>query len=185
MGARNRIAVQFTGAPADLLPLVFARPAEALTGARTVLASRPSPEDASIAYQVIGLVERDFGDAAVAIGHLRRAARLARRSGSGNREGDVLATLGIALIHRGRTSAGLVTLAEAVAKSTGLTAARVRFRRGGALWILGRYPEALDDVRRALPALRRARDTIWVARALTLRAIIALALGATGRADRD
>jgi tetratricopeptide (TPR) repeat protein len=185
MTAGNRGAARSAGAPADLLPLVFARPKEALAGAQAVLAGRPSPADASIAHQVIGIVERDFGDAGAAVDHLRRAARLAGSSGSGDREGDVLATLGIALIHEGRTAAGLSTLATAVAKTSGLTAARVRFRRGSALWVLGRHAEALDEVRRALPVLRRHGDTIWIARALTLRALIALTQGATDRADRD
>jgi tetratricopeptide (TPR) repeat protein len=185
MTAGNRKAARFAGVPADLLPLVFARPKDALAGARVVLAGRASPADASIAYQVIGIVERDFGDAGAAVSHLRRAARLARRSGSVDREGDVLATLGIALIQCGRTSVGLRTLADAVAKTSGLTAARVRFRRGAALWVLGRHPEAVAEIRLALPALRRAQDTIWIARTLTLRALVALAMGASDRADRD
>jgi tetratricopeptide (TPR) repeat protein len=175
----------FAGDPADLLPLVFSRPREALAGARAVLARDPSPHSASVAYQAIGLVERDFGDASAAVGHLRHAARLARLSGSRDREADVLAALGIALIHRGRTAAGLHELQLAVAKSDGLTAARVRFRLAGALWVLGRHGEALDELRPAVGALRRAHDTIWAARALTLRGLLQLARGATDRADRD
>ncbi len=185
MTAGNGKAVRSGGAPADLLRLVFARPGEALAGARAVLAGRPPPADASVAYQVIGLVERDFGDSRVAVGQLRRAARLARRAGSSEREADVLGSLGVALVHSGRTVTGLATLAGAAAKAGGLTAARMRFRRAAVLDILGRHPEALDEIRRALPVLRRAGDTIWVARALTLRALIALGQGAAERADRD
>jgi tetratricopeptide (TPR) repeat protein len=185
MSPGNRRAVRFAGAPANLLPLVFARPAEALAGARAVLAGRPPPADASIAYQVIGLVERDFGDARVAVGHLRRAARLARRSGSADREADVLGSLGVAIVHSGRTAAGLAVLADAAARASGLTAARMRFRRAAVLDVLGRHPEASGEIRRALPVLRRAGDTIWVARTLTLRALIALGQGAAERADRD
>ena len=175
----------FAGDPADLLPLVFSRPREALAGARAVLARDPSPYHASVAYQVIGLVERDFGDAPAAVGHLRHAARLARRSGSRDREADVLAALGIALVHCGRTTAGLHALQLAVAQSDGLTAARVRFRLAGALWVLGRHGEARAELRPVIVALRRAHDTIWVARALTLRGLLQLAQGATDRADRD
>jgi tetratricopeptide (TPR) repeat protein len=153
--------------------------------ARAVLAANPSPYRASVAYQVIGLVERDFGDASAAVGHLRRAARLARLSGSVDREADVLAPLGIALVHCGRTAAGLRALHLAVAKSDGLTAARVRFRLAGALWVLGRHGEALDELRPAIAGLRRSQDTFWVGRALTLRGLIQLARGATDQADRD
>jgi tetratricopeptide (TPR) repeat protein len=176
---------QFTDDPADLLPLVFARPRDALAGAHSILAGRPPPHSASIAHQVIGLVERDFGDAAAGVRHLRTAVRLARRSGSPDREGDVLAALGIALIHTGRTADGLRALAAAGTLASGVTAARVRFRLAGALWVLGRHDEALVEVRPAIGALRRAGDTIWAARALTLRGLLQLALGATDRADRD
>jgi CHAT domain-containing protein/tetratricopeptide (TPR) repeat protein len=180
-----RKAGVFKGDPADLLPMVFARPKDALAGARALLAQAPSPYDASIGYQVIGLVERDFGDASAALDHLRRSVRLARRSGVGDRESDALAALGIALIHVGRTPAGLAALRRAVSRAGGLTGARVRFRYGAALWLLGRHDDARAEVRRAVPTLRRARDTIWLARAITLRALIHLAYGATERADRD
>jgi len=165
--------------------MVFARPAQAVAGARAVLAGDPSPYDASIAHQVLGLWERDFGDAGAAISQLRRAVRLARRCGSGNREGDAMATLGVALVHRGRTAAGLSTLRKAVPRADGHTAARVRFRLAYSLWVVGQHRQALDEVRRAVPALRRAGDQVWTARALTLRALVHLALGAADRADRD
>jgi tetratricopeptide (TPR) repeat protein len=173
------------GDPDGLLTLVFARPQDALVAAHAQLANRPSAYSASIAYQAIGLVERDFGDASAAIGHLRRAVRLARQSGSSDREGDALAALGIALIHGGRTVAGLHALQTAVSCANGLTAARVRFRLAGALWLLGRHREALDELRPAIIALRQAHDTIWTARALTLRGLLRLARGATDPADRD
>jgi tetratricopeptide (TPR) repeat protein len=165
--------------------MVFARPAQARAGARAVLAGDPSHHDASIAHQVLGLLERDFGDADAAIGHLRRAVRLAHRCGSGNREGDAMATLGVAFVHRGQTAAGLATLRKAVPRADGHTAARVRFRLAYSLWVTGQHRPALDEVRRAVPVLRRAGDQVWTARALTLRALVHLALGAADRADRD
>ncbi|MFC4585137.1 CHAT domain-containing protein [Sphaerisporangium corydalis] len=171
--------------PLDLLPMVFARPSEALAGARALLAASPSAYDASIAHQVTGIWERDFGDLTVAVGHLRRARSLARRSGSAGREADALAALGVAVVYTGRTAGGLRVLDAAVARGEGLTAARVLFRRGRVLWVLGRHREALDDLRRAVPVLREAGDTIWTARALTLRGLVHLASGSTDQADRD
>ncbi|MEZ0073242.1 CHAT domain-containing protein [Planotetraspora sp. GP83] len=175
--------------PLDLLPLVFSQPKEALAGARALLAGRPTPHDASVAHHVLGLIERDFGDLTAAIAHLRRARSLARAAGSAAREADVLATLGIALIHGGRTRPGLAALdrafSQALAQPDGVAAAQVLFRRAGALWILGRHTEALDDLRRAIPDLRRAEDTIWTARAITLRATLLLALGSVERANLD
>ena len=174
-----------TGRPPDLLQLVFARPNEAVERARAVLDSDPTPFDASVAHHAIGLVQREFGDLDSAVPRLRTALAFARQSGSAERVADVRATLGIALVHSGRTRAGLAALDAAIAGSVGAAAARVRFRRGGVLWILGRHEQALADLRIAVPALRRADDTIWTARALTLRGLIELGLGAIGRADAD
>ncbi|MEW2294531.1 CHAT domain-containing protein [Streptomyces sp. NPDC006743] len=169
----------------DLLPMVFADPGEALARARALLGSRPSPLHASVAHQVIGIWQRDFGDLRLALRHLRRARDLAARAESAEREADVLATLGVALVHAGRTRQGLAAFERGVARGTGHTRARVRYRRAYVWWVLGRHREALEDVRRAVGVLRQADDVIWTARALTLRATVHLALGAVERADAD
>ncbi|MFF4486132.1 CHAT domain-containing protein [Streptomyces sp. NPDC001544] len=169
----------------ELLPMVFAAPNEALAGARRVLDADPPPLHASVAHQVMGIWHRDFGDLRVALRHLRRARDLAARAESADREADVLATLGVALVHAGRTRQGLTAFERGVARGTGHTRARVLFRRAYVWWVLGRHREALEDVRRAIPVLRQAGDVIWTARALTLRATVHLALGAVDRADAD
>ncbi|MFF5593684.1 CHAT domain-containing protein [Streptomyces althioticus] len=169
----------------DLLPLVFAAPNEALTKAESVLRHRPDPLHASVAHQVIGIWQRDFGDMRLALRHLRRARDWAARAGSADREADVLATLGVALVHSGRTRQGLDALGRGVRRGTGHTRARVLFRRAYSWWVLGHHREALEDVRRAVPVLRQAGDVIWTARALTLRATVHLALGAVERAEAD
>lgn len=169
----------------ELLPLVFAAPNEALARAEKVLGSAPPPLHASIAHQVIGIWQRDWGDMRIALHHLRRARDLAARAESADREADVLAALGVALVHAGRTRQGLDALERGVAIGSGHTRARVLFRRAFASWVLGRHREALEDVRRAIPVLRQAEDVIWTARALTLRATVHLALGAVERAAAD
>ncbi|WP_399897549.1 CHAT domain-containing protein [Streptomyces sp. BBFR51] len=165
--------------------MVFAAPGEALTRAEELLGADPSPLHASIAHQVIGIWQRDFGDTRRALAHLRRARDLAARADSAEREADVLATLGVALVHSGRTREGLAAFERGVARGTGHTRARVLFRRAYVWWVLGRHGEALEDVRRAIPVLRQAEDVIWTARALTLRATVHLALGSVERADAD
>ncbi|MFC3348819.1 CHAT domain-containing protein [Streptomyces echinoruber] len=165
--------------------MVFAAPGEALARAREVLDGRPSPLHACVAHQVIGIWQRDFGDLRLALHHLRRARDLAARADSADREADVLATLGVALVHAGRTRQGLAAFERGVARGTGHTRARVLYRRAYVWWVLGRHREALEDVRRAVPVLRQAGDVIWTARALTLRATVHLALGAVERADAD
>lgn len=165
--------------------MVFASPGEALARAQEVLGTDPSPLHASVAHQVIGIWQRDFGDLRLALHHLRRARDLAARAGSAEREADVLAALGVALIHSGRTRQGLAALERGVVRATGHMRAKVLFRRAYARWVLGHHRECLEDLRRAAPVLRQAGDVIYHARALTLRATVHLALGALERADAD
>ena len=139
--------------PLDLLPLALSRPNEALERARTILARDPGPIAASIARQAIGIVLREYGDIEAAVDELRIARRLARRAGSAGREADVLGTLGVALIFAGRSTSGRNALDAAVRQSTGHSHRRMPFRRG-ALLILGRHREALDDLNTAIIAMR-------------------------------
>jgi tetratricopeptide (TPR) repeat protein len=169
----------------DLLSLAAARPDEAMAKARAILAADPAPYEASVAHQAIGMLQREFGDLDAATGELRSALRLARTAGSGDRQADVLATLGVALIYRGQSGPGLAALGSSLRLVAGAPAARVLVRRGIALWILGRHREALDDLRRAARVLRSAADTIWEARTLTARALVHLACGSTRRAEID
>jgi tetratricopeptide (TPR) repeat protein len=138
-----------------------------------------------VAHQAAAIVLRDFGDVEAGVRELREALRLARRTGSSEREVDVLASLGVALAYTGRTAAGLAALESAVQRSTGVLAARVLARRAIVLLVLGRYPAALEDLRPAVAVLRRAGDLLWTARALNTRANAHLLLGSTSRADAD
>jgi len=169
----------------DLLSLALSRPREALSGARAVLAGRPGPYEASVAHQAAAIVLREFGDVEAAVRELREALRLAHHARTPGRETDVLASLGVALVYAGRTNAGLAALDQAAERSSGVLTARVRVRRGIVLVNLGRYAEALNDLRPAAVVLRRAGDLVYTARALNARAMAYLALGATGRADAD
>jgi len=169
----------------ELLPLALSRPKEALARARAVLAADPDPYHASIAHQTIGIVLREFGDVGEAIREVRTALRLAAKAGSSQREADVLATLGLALVFAGRTSSGLAAFDRAVRQSSGPLAGRVLMRLALALWTLGRHQDALEALRPAVTVLRRAGDTIWEARALTARAFVHLALGSVDRGTVD
>ena len=168
-----------------LLLLTLSRPREALARAHGILAGRPSPQEASIAHQAAGIVLRDIGDVGAGVRELRQALRLARRTGAANREADVLSSLGTALVHMGRTKDGLAAFDRAIHLSTGVMAGRVLHRRGVVLWVLGRYPAALDDYRRAISVLQRADDRVWTARALEGRGVVCLAIGSPARADAD
>jgi tetratricopeptide (TPR) repeat protein len=169
----------------DLLLLALSRPHEALARAGEILAARPCPYEASVAHQAVGIVLRDVGDVNAGVLELRAALRLARRTGLQDREADVLAALGAALVYAGRTADGLVALDRAVELSSGVLAGRVLHRRGIMLWNLGRYAAALDDFRRAISVLQRSRDSVWTARALIGRGLVYLAMGSPSRADAD
>jgi tetratricopeptide (TPR) repeat protein len=60
---------------------------------------------------------------------------------------------------------------------------RILVRRGGSLWIAGRYAAAHDDLRRAITLTGQAGDTVWEARARTADALVDLAVGAVDRAE--
>ncbi len=182
---QSRPGAEVPGGTLELLPLAFARPSEALTRARAILAIDPDPYDASVAHQAAGIVLRDFGDVSSGIRELRIALRLARLIDSRDRQADVLATLGVALTKAGRTRPGLAALDEAVSIAAGPMTGRVLHRRGNALRIVGQHPEALEDLRRAVAILHVAGDTIWEARALTACGLVQLAINATSRAEAD
>ncbi|GAA3388863.1 CHAT domain-containing protein [Cryptosporangium minutisporangium] len=168
----------------ELLTLALARPNEALAAARAILAEHPGPARAAVAHQAVGVVLRDFGNISDAIAELRAAARWARAARDHDRETDVLASLGVALVMSGRTRAGLSTLERAVRAADGQLTGRVLIRRVYVLWSLGRYAEALDDAQRAVDLLADG-DAVWAARAYQHRAALLLAMGDTTRADRD
>ncbi len=153
--------------------------------ARDVLAGSPAPYEASVARQAIGMVLREWGDLDAGTRELRAALRLARAARSTDRQADVLAALGVALIYQGNTGQGLAAFDSSLALAAGQAAGHVLVRRGIALQVLGRHEEALDDLRRAVRILRSAGDGMWEARALTARALVQLACGATRRADLD
>ncbi|GIF61402.1 CHAT domain-containing protein [Asanoa iriomotensis] len=169
----------------ELLRLVFSRPVEALAEAERLIAGDVPAALASVAHQVRAMVVREDGRFAEAIKDLRLAVRLARVSGDRERIVDVQATLGLTLARGGRTAAGLAALDAAVAASTGRLAGRVLMRRAHHLATMGRRSEALADLNRAIPVLRRAGDVVWEARARSCRFEVRVAFGQVRLAARD
>jgi len=169
----------------DLLPLALSRPREALTRARKILAGQRDDFDRSVAHQAIGIVQREFGDVGAGITEFRRALRAAQRTGSTEREADVLASLGVALVYAGRAAAGLATFDRALQLATGAQTGQVLHRRGLALLALGHHARALSDARQAVVVLRRSGDKLWTARAINARGLISHTMGNPHRADAD
>jgi tetratricopeptide (TPR) repeat protein len=128
---------------------------------------------------------RDVGDVDAGVRELRAALRLARRTGSADREADVLAALGVALVFVNRTTDGLAAFDRAVHLASGALTGQVLHRRGMVLWTLGRFSAALDDLRHAVSVLQRAGDAVWTARAVNGRGLVYLSVGSLDRADAD
>ena len=171
--------------PDKLQALALSRPSEALSAAREVLAQYPSALQAAVAHQAIGVVRSNWGDVGTAIEEFKNARRLAHRAGDLDRETDILASLGIALVRAGQTRRGLSVLDTALRRSRSVLAGRILIRKVGALWVLGRHAEALRDARTAVSLLSGTGDPVWEARALHWRAAAYLAVGDIERADRD
>jgi tetratricopeptide (TPR) repeat protein len=171
--------------PDQLLALALSRPTEALATARAVLSASPTAAEAAVAHQAAGVVLRDFGDIRQAVSELRAAAGYARRAGDRDREADIRASLGVALVMSGDTRLGLATLETAVRTSSGVLTGRILIRRVWIFLLLGRNIEAMVDARRALDLLSGTGDLVWEARAFQQRASAHLALGATDQADDD
>jgi tetratricopeptide (TPR) repeat protein len=150
-----------------------------------ILRAQPSTYQASVAHQAAGIVLREFGDVDAGIDELRKALRLARRTGSVRREAEVLASLAVALVYAGRTAAGLSTFDRALQQSSGAQTGRVLHRRSIALLAIGRDAEALGDARHAVAVLRRTSDKLWTARAVGHRGLMYHTMGFPARADAD
>ena len=172
--------------PDKLLALALSRPSEALAAAREVLARHPSASQAAVAHQAAGVVLRHFGDIRQAIEEFKAARRFARKAGDLDRESDVSASLGVALVLAGQTRHGLSVLdCPAGTQRRGVPAGRILIRRAYAFLVLGRNAEALRDAQAAVDLLSGAGDLVWEARALHHRATAYFAVGDIERADRD
>jgi tetratricopeptide (TPR) repeat protein len=185
MASRSHPVIGRTEEARELLHLAGGRPREAVTRCRAILAASPTSYEASVARQAMAIVLRDFGDTDAAIDELRAALRLARATDSPSRQADVLATLGATLLQGGQSLRGLAALDASLRLASGPEAGQILVRRGISFWILGRYPEALADLRRALRLLPLDGDGAWSARALTTRALVHLARGVTNQASQD
>ncbi len=170
---------------AALLPLALFIPAVALVRARRVLNSDTDDLSVSYAHQAAGIVLRDRGELPAALRELRAAIGSARRTGRPEREADVRATLGAALVMAGRTREGLEQLDTAADSAHGAQLAGIRLRRAHGLYLVGRFEEAQVDLQRGLTSARRTGDLLWQARILKNRCMVQLATGALGRAAAD
>jgi tetratricopeptide (TPR) repeat protein len=170
-----------------LLVLAHSRPAQALAGARELLARRPRipAGPASAARQAAGIALRDLGHPGDGRTELRHALRLARSAGDPQRQADVRASLGVTMALAGQIGPGLVQLDQAARAARGVLAGRVLMRRASILVLAGRRDEALADLNQVVAILHRDGDYLWEARSRSHRGLILLETGRTRQADAD
>ena len=171
--------------PDKLLALALSRPSEALAAARELLALNPPASQAAVAHQTAGVVFREFGDIREAIEEFKAARRFARKAGDLDREGDVSASLGMALVLAGQPRRGLSVLDSLLERSSRCPAGRILIRRVNAFYVLGRNAEALRDAQAAIGLLAGVGNLVWEARAVVWRAAVYLAMGDIEQADHD
>jgi tetratricopeptide (TPR) repeat protein len=159
----------------EALRLAEADPGQSATLAAAVAAQAQADHDivaAAIAERALGLAALHIGNAHTAMQHLRAAVTLGRRARSPSLAAEARMTLAYVLNGRGRSRQALREINAAVLDLDGVERARAEAQRGAILQLLGRVDEALVSSRRALPALRRAGDHVWVQRVLSNRAVI-------------
>jgi CHAT domain-containing protein/tetratricopeptide (TPR) repeat protein len=175
-------------AAAEALRLASVDPPAANLLATSVLAAAPARR----AWEVVCIAERALGVAAMqqsrlddAIEHLRAAIAAGRRTGGGACTGEARMSLASALMMRGHPKRSFREIGRALSDLDGVAAARALTQRAAILQELGRLDDALEDLRHALPVLRRSGDVQWVTRALSNRGLLHTARREFAAAESD
>jgi CHAT domain-containing protein len=138
------------------------------------------------------MAKRAHGVAAMHLGHLddavvrlRESVAAGRRAGSSRLTGEARMSLASALTLRRSPGPAFREIEAALRELDGVFAARAMVQRSAILQEMGRFDEALDAVRPALPLLRRFGDVQWETRALNNRSMLHRARRAFAAAEAD
>jgi tetratricopeptide (TPR) repeat protein len=168
------------------LAAVVDYPLEAEAAALRVL-SDPGvePETASVAQHAVGLAARETGRLSAAGRRLRRAIAIAESAGLGARAAEARLSLVLVLLQAGYPEAALSELDLAGEQAPSRLRGQVLVQSALIHIRIGRFDDALDESRRALPLLRRAGDRLNEARVLSNRGILRAYRNELGLAGRD
>ena len=125
-----------------------------------------------MAHRTVGLVARETGRLGVARYRLRRAIAVAEAGNFDLRAVEARLSLVLALLQAGYPDAALTELDRAAERAPRELRGQVLVQRALIHIRVGRFEEALDDSRRALPLLRRAGDHLNEARLLSNRGVL-------------
>lgn len=160
---------------AEALRLAMVNPDEAASlahRARQAGRARGDWGSVSVARRASGLAALHQWRLSDAVFELRQAIKAAERAGVADLAGEAQMSLASALVLRGAPALAFDSIEAALARLTGASAARARTQRSAILQELGRVDEALEDLRHALPILRRSGDAEWEMRALSNRSLM-------------
>jgi len=161
----------------DLLELALEEPEKARLRATQLLLSSTDHVERSYAHQCLGIVLRDAGRTAEALIELEDGLRAAQLSGVVDRDRDIRATYGGALVLAGRMTDGLAQFDHALDGASGELAAKIRMRKAGVLALIGRHDEAIVIMRTVLDELTRSGNLSWEARTRVWLGHLELTLG--------
>jgi tetratricopeptide (TPR) repeat protein len=170
------------------LEMIGRDPRLALAAADEVVAAAADDQEAcarSTAHRAAGLALRELGDLTTAEVRLRAAVRVASRAGDVTRAAEARMSLAFVLLDRGRLRAALAEADHAAAGLDGLLAVRVACQRALIMQRTGRLDEALAGYAAALPALRKAGDSLWQARVHNNRGLLHAHRGSLAAAEAD
>ena len=140
---------------------------------------------ACMAERALGLAARQAFEIDSALGHLRRAVRIAERGGLVLQAAQARVQLSGILAVRGEFPAALREADRASPTLRGGDLALLQAQRAFILQMQGRLADALEGYRLVLPAFRRSGDTFHEAKALHNRGLLHYHLGALGAAEVD
>lgn len=172
----------------DALLTAESDPRRAITLAKTAIKlarTEQDPAAVSIAERAWGLAAHHLKDINLAVRHLRRAIRFGQRAGVPLPAAEARMTLAGVLSWRGQSASAIREIDGALTGLTGVHRARAEAQRGAILYHMGRFEAAMENYRAALPALRRAKDTVWVQRVLQNRGIAHCQRGEFAAAETD
>ena len=142
-------------------------------------------EAASVAERTVGLVERETGSLAEARRRFRRAIAIADSGGLAVRSVQARLSLVLVLLQEGDPELALTELDRATQQAPRDMRGQLYGQRALVHIRVGRFDEALDDSRRALPLVRRVGDRLSEARVLSNRGILHAYRNELGLAETD
>src|SRR4029453_17436200 len=140
---------------------------------------------ASMAERALALAARQSYEMDMALGHLRRAVRIAERGGLPLHAAQARVQLSGVHAVRGEFPAPLPEAHRPTPLLRGRDLALLQAQRAFILQMQGRLAEALEGYQRVLPAFRRAGDTANEAKAMHNRGLLPPHLGALRPAEAD